>query len=437
MNKLMPEKGIHFDPKKIDVARAICPPYDVINKSERKALAELSPYNIVHVVLPEGEGDEKYRQGAVALKKMLDDKALVQDKQEGFYIYDQTFLLPDGRKVTRRGVIGRLKIQDQIEVRAHEKTLDGPKKDRFKLFLKTGVVSSQVFTIYTDPERLVEKALESADLQAIFDVTLDDGIRHVLYRVTDKETCKSITDALKDKELFIADGHHRFETQCNYRNFRRKQVPTASGDEPFNFASVYAVNTSQEGLVILSINRLFYEIQGFNPGKFKDQTTAFLNWSAPFADLDSAMDALKKAGKTGTAFVFILKKAKPEIYVVTARHDAISEFKATGGLHPTVASLDVSFLHKKVVNDILGLDQATVTRKESIEYEHDPNEVLRLMQEDNKYQLGVILNPVKVDQLMAVAEAGEKMPQKSTFFFPKLFSGVVIHPLEKDVPPED
>ncbi len=435
MNTLLPEKGIRFDPSKVDVSLTLAPPYDVINDRERQELAQMSPHNIVHVILPEGEADAKYRQAAMELRRMLDAGALVRDNEEAFYVYDQEFSLPTGEKVTRRGVIGRLQIQDKSEVLAHEKTLDAPKEDRFKLFRATGVVASQVFTFYADPQRLVEKAIESAEPDVVFDVTLKDGVRHRLSRVTDANACQAITRALQDKELFIADGHHRFETQRNYRNFRRGMETQVSGDEPFNFASVYAANVFQEGLVILSINRLFYGVAGFDPAGFKVQTAGFLDWSEPFGQLDEALGELQKAGKNGTAFVFVLKEDRPVPYLVKAKQDAKDAFVNAGVLHPAVASLDVSFLHHKVVNDVLGIDPAMVARREHIEYEHDPYELVHMMQSDPKFQVGVVLNPVKVEQIMAVAEAGEKMPQKSTFFFPKLFSGIVIHPLERDVPP--
>jgi len=437
MNRLLPEKGIHFDPARVDVGRTLAPPYDVINVQEREALAGLSPYNIIRVILPEGDGDAKYGQAAIELKRMLDDKAIVRDDQAGFYVYDQSFAMSDGNLVTRRGVIGRLRIDDKSEVLAHEKTLDAPKEDRFRLFRATGVVSSQVFTFYADPQRLVEKAIEAGKPEKVFDVTLSDGVRHALYRVTDPAACDAITSALEDKELFIADGHHRFETQRNYRNFRRKNTKNLTGDEPFNFASVYAANIFQEGLVILSINRLFYGLSGFTPKGFMARTAEFLDWSPAFDDMKPALAALKKAGESGTAFIFILGSGKPMIHVVTVRDRAHEEFARQGAMHQAVASLDVSFLHHTVVTDVLGIDPAMVARREHIEYEHDPYDLLNMMKTDRKYQLGVILNPVKVDQIMDVAEAGEKMPQKSTFFFPKLFSGIVIHPLESDVPPEN
>lgn len=437
MNRFLPERGLHFDPAKVDVSKTLAPPYDVINAKERAALAGQSPYNIIHVILPEGEGDAKYGQAAKALKKMLDSRVIVQDDQEGFYIYDQEFAMPGGKVVTRRGVIGRLHIQDKTEVLAHEKTLDAPKEDRFKLFRATGVVSSQVFIFYADPKRLVEKTIEAAPLDTIFDVTLDDGVRHALYRITDQPACNAVTDAIQGQELFIADGHHRFETQRNYRNFRRKQQKGVTGDEPFNFAGVYTANIFQEGLVILSMNRLFYGLPGFDPEKFKAQTSEFMNWSQPIKNMDQALAALKKAGEPGTAFLFILRKDRPVPYVVTAQNQAHKTFVAKGAMHRTVASLDVSFLHHRVVNDVLGITPRMVARPEYIEYEHDPYALLGMMEADTKYQLGIILNPVKVEQIIAVAEAGEKMPQKSTFFFPKLFSGVVIHPLERDVPPKN
>ena len=437
MNEFLPEKGIHFNAQRVDVSDVLAPPYDVINPEEAKAFLQQSPYNIVKVILPEGEGDAKYENAKKALKAFLDEGVLLQDDTPGFYLYEQTFKLPDGREVTRQGLIGALRIPDQGGVLPHEKTLSAPKEDRFKLFKATGAVPSQVFTFYADPKREVEKAIEGADVELIFDATTQDGVRHVLKRITDVKVCEAITKALAPHELFIADGHHRFETQKNYRDYRRKQVGNFTGDEPFNFASVYVANVFQEGLVIQPINRLFYGFADFDPEGFKKQTEGLLTWQRLDVELKDALKTLEAEGKDTTAYLFVMKEEnKNVLYLIKPVDEVLKEFHTNGPLHPAVAALDVSFLHVKVLDEVLGLTPEMVTRKEHIEYEHDPFELVDMMNKTDKYQFGVILNPVKVEQIMAVAEAGQKMPQKSTYFYPKLFSGVVIHPLEEHVPPE-
>jgi uncharacterized protein (DUF1015 family) len=410
----------------------------VISNGEQRAFHELHPDNVIRLILgyqyaQDTETDNRYTRARSELQRMLSSQAIRREDAPAFYVYDQEFSLEDQTVVTRRGIIGRWRITDDGGLLAHEKTLDGPKEDRFRLFRACKVICSQVFTFYSDPERTVDQILaQPGAVERAAECTTPDGVTHRLGLVVRPELVDAVSAALSGFTQFIADGHHRFETTRNYRKTRLAEVPGATGEEPFNFASVYMANTFQDGLVILPIYRLVHGVAGFDPVRLLSDLSGECVLIPVDGDVHRVSAALAESGKVGPSFAFwigghwVIARVRPE------RHAA---FILESGLHPAVAALDVSWLHQHVLADLLGITREAQAAKTNLDYEHTLDDVeAAISGTPERYQAAVLLNPVRVEQIQDVAAAGERMPQKSTFFYPKIISGLVIHPLEETIP---
>jgi uncharacterized protein (DUF1015 family) len=439
-NSVLPVQAFRYDPEVVgNLGDVLAPPYDVISPDDQQALYARHPANVVRLILgrklpTDTDADNRYTRSRDDLRAFLAGGAIRRDAQPAFYVYDQTFALEDGRTVTRRGVVGRWRIQDEGGLLAHERTLDGPKADRFQLFRACKVVCSQVFTFYSDPERRVDAILaQPGVLQPGTEFACADGVIHRLSLVTRPDAVLRISEVLSGCTQFIADGHHRFETTKKYRTTRREEVGHPTGEEPFNFASVYMANTFQDGLVIQPIYRLLKDVPGFDPVAFLDTIATECDVIPVGRDVREASRLLAQSGEFAPSFALWL--ADGVWRIIRVRPQSQAAFARTCGLHPTVAALDVSWLHQHVFFDLLGITREAQAAQTNLDYRHTIDDVANaLTTNPGQYQAAILLNPVKVGQIQAVAAAGQQMPQKSTFFYPKIISGLVIHPLEDEVP---
>ncbi|HOU53199.1 MAG TPA: DUF1015 domain-containing protein [Myxococcota bacterium] len=440
MQTVEPVRAFRYRPEVVgDLAGVVAPPYDVITPRQQQELHERHPDNVIRLDLAlqlptDDDTRNRYTRSREELLRLLRQGSIAQDAAPAFYVYDQTFLLPDGRTVTRRGVIGRRRIEDDDSgIRAHERTLEGPKEDRFRLFRATHVACSQVFTFYTDPERQVETLLETPGvLEPLARFTTPDGVVHTLGRVTSPEAIARISEVLSGVVHYIADGHHRFETFRNYRRTRLAETSQVTGQEPWQFASVFMANTAQEGLVILPIHRLVHGLTDCSWPSLWASLQQECTIQAVEGDAQAAWKALQKVQGQGPAFAWKCRDASWQI--VRPTPEAHQAFCRTSGLPRPVAELDVSWLHEKVFRERLGITREAQAAQTHLDYCHSPAEVEEALRDHPEYQAAVMLNPVQVSQIEAVAAAGERMPQKSTFFYPKILTGVVIHPLEEEIP---
>ncbi len=439
MSKVLPVRALRYDTTRggnlVDV---LAPPYDVISPAEQDTLHNMHPDNVVRLILgykhpTDSQNDNRYTRAAAELARMLRSGTIRQDDRPAFYVYDQTFALPDGHRVCRRGVIGRWRITEDGGLLAHERTLDGPKQDRFQLFSACKVACSQVFTFYSDPQRTVDAIVdEDGVLEPAGECTTPDGVTHRLGLVTSQDAVARMSEALSACTQFIADGHHRYETTRNYRNKRRAETPDATGEEPFNFASVYMANTYQEGLVIQPIQRLLHSVPGFDATRLMADIEAQCESTPVDGDIAAVEQALVASGKVGPSFAMWMAG---HWQVIRVRPDTHAAFVRDSDMHPSVAALDISWLHHQVLDGMLGITQEAQAAKTNIDYANSLAGVAAaLADRPERYQAAFLLNPVRVEQIQAVAAAGERMPQKSTFFYPKIISGLVIHPLEEQIP---
>jgi uncharacterized protein (DUF1015 family) len=409
---------------------AIAPPYDVIGPAERKVLGERDPHNIVHLDLPEGEGDAKYTNAAALLRRFRDEGVLVRDAEPAFYRYDQTFLPPGGaRAITRRGFLALVRavpFADRI-VLPHERTLSGPKEDRLKLLRATRAQLSPGFMLYSDPRGELDAPLETGHVVADFGTP--DGIHHVLAKVGARDAMRAIIQKLSSGTLLIADGHHRYETAVGYAN------EASGGREPgpkaeHRYFMAFLANGDDPNLVVFPTHRHVHSLPSFDFDAMLatiEDTFAVttLASGASAAVIEEALSAAKAKGPSMVA-------ASPDgrVSLLTLRDDVDLAAHPTLGTRPEVLRrTDVALLHAVVLEHALGITIEAQAAKTNLAYPQDAAAALAELR-GGKGQVLFLMNGTPVADVRRVAEAGEVMPQKSTFFYPKVPTGLAIHTLD-------
>ncbi|RMH37289.1 MAG: DUF1015 domain-containing protein [Deltaproteobacteria bacterium] len=426
MADIAPFRGIRYDTTRVRASDVLAPPYDVIDADHWRQLAARDPHNCVRVILPEGDGDAKYSRAAELLDRWLADGVLVRDDQPCLYRYNQVFTSAElgGREVVRRGFVAAVRLHrfDERVILPHERTLKGPKVDRLKLFEATACHPSQIFTLYSDPQGAVDEALAAVErTDPVVDGTTDDGTRHLVWRVTDRSMIAAVVEALADKPLYIADGHHRYETMLAYRDRRRE-----AGSDVADFGTLFLANMDDAGLVVFPTHRLVHGVPGFSLEKLVAAARdAF--------DIDTVAGGAADAAKV-RAIVTERGAARPAFGVVVPGSADLTVMAYRGDLSSASATerLDVTILHDVVLEGMLGIDRAAQEAKTNLDYPKDTAVALaRVAAGDG--QCLFVMNPTPVAAVKAVSDEGGFMPQKSTFFYPKIASGVVFRKLDESI----
>ncbi|MEK6726963.1 MAG: DUF1015 domain-containing protein [Deltaproteobacteria bacterium] len=438
MAVIAPFKGILYNPEKIgDMSKVIAPPYDVISPDGQENLYQKSDYNIVRLDFAKGspsddESSNRYTRAASDFKKWQADGILVSDERPAIYIYEQDYRLKDGTVKTRKGFMSLVRIEelDSGVILPHETTLSGPKTDRLNLTKATDANFSPIFSLYSDPGLKTNSLLsgESKTLP-IVNVQGEDGANNRLWRVTDESIINGLIREISDKMIFIADGHHRYETALNYRNEMREKHPDYTGKEGFNYTLMYFSNMDDEGLTVFPTHRLMYGVKEFDPDVLENRLSENFEierMAVPVAaDLwDPFMERLREKGRSGHSFGVYAKGWNHAAIITLRNEDIMGRFVAEHS--KAYRRLDVTILHTLVIENILGVSKERQKKKENIEYIQDEGEGLSKIQNGER-QLLFILNPTKVTEVEDVAKARDKMPQKSTYFYPKLLTGLVIN----------
>jgi uncharacterized protein (DUF1015 family) len=438
MAEIAPIRGILYDPTRVSPSMVLAPPYDVIDDDQRAALEARDPHNSVRLILPRGEGEQKYATAAGLLRRWREEKLLVRDELPAIYRYNQTYTSAElgPAPVTRRGFISAVRLHrfDEDVIKPHERTLSGPKEDRLKLMRAASCHFSQIFMLYPDPRRAVDTLVAPYEAQAPdLDGTTTDGTRHRLWRITDLAVQQQIAALLGPLPFYIADGHHRYETMLALRDeHRRKDGGQSHAYATTEFATAFLANMDDPGLVVLPTHRLVHGLAGVDAEMLRQK-----------AGEHFTVEHLPGLGRPGRSLVLRSALADraalaPSFALVVPRcHDAwVFSLKvapsATGlpGAPPLVV-LDVSLLHGLIFERVLGISRVAQEAQTNITYVKDTRDALERMQAaDSEEQLGFIMHPTRVAQVQAVADAREVMPQKSTFFYPKLASGLVVNPLD-------
>ncbi len=422
MTKVIPFRAISYNQDKIkDLAAVTCPPYDVISPARQKYFHSLSPYNFLHILLGKDiPGEDKYRRAGNYFRDWLKNKILIRDEKPAIYFYSQEYILR-GEKKTRFGFIGLLHLQDKDpSVFRHEHTRLEPKEDRLRLLKQAKANLSPIFVIFDDKKRIIQGIYQRYIRASTPFINLVDDERtvHKLWRLDSDEVLQRLQASMQKENIFIADGHHRYEVACAYRDEMKRRLGTTTGEEGFNYILTYFTNVESKGLTILPIHRLV------RLNSKVGEESLLLNLKDYF-DLDEVKDKIR--------FFFLMEKAgfsehilgmykNKRYWLLRLKNIKILD-KLISDKPKAFRSLDVSILNYIVLKKILGFD---LEDKENITFSPHPDELIEKVNNENKYA-AFFLNPVKVQQIISVAMLGEKMPPKSTYFYPKVLSGLVIN----------
>ncbi len=429
-------KGTYYNPEIINnLASVTAPPYDVISGPGKSKLLASSPYNVIRLILGKSAQEmggsrpqSEFQEAASTFNQWLSEKVLINDPEPALYDLEEEFEAV-GKRYCRRGFIGLLKLEgEKNAVRPHEKTMSAPKEDRLELTRHCRANFSQIFTLYEDSKNTVEEALAKARQSETMLTFTEDGITRRLWRITDAKAIAAAQTHLKDREIFIADGHHRYETALLYQQERKKAAPDAGENQPWNYVMSYFSSMSDPGLAILPTHRLLSNFPTPDAVELEKRLAAYFTIEKCTADNDQAQDLLDQLKKSGdnSSFIFLADNIA-EPLLLTLKRDAAAEI--LDKLPTPLAALDVSVLQQLVFCHILNISSADMEQQRYTRYTQDAATAIDAVR-TGEAQIAVLLKSTKIEQVREVALQGEKMPQKSTFFYPKLATGILIKRLD-------
>ncbi len=430
MADIIPFRGTRYVPGTAgDVGRLISPPYDVIDANLREVLFHQSEYNIARIIKADrGSDDAPYAGAADTWQAWRRAGVVAPDDRPAFYVYEQCFEL-HGRKFSRTGLIALVRLTSLGEgVLPHESTLSGPRADRLELLRATRTNFGQVFALYPDPENHVDQLLDEVKQDRPAGQTADRQQQlHRLWAISDPERIERIQALMRDKRLLIADGHHRYETALAYRAENPDWPPA-------QYRMMDLVNTANVGLVVLPTHRLVKNVAEFDPEKLLARLRKHFDVRAYPGDSHAVRSAVVEAIENrqrqgGHAFALCLGDGRH--YELVLR-DA-SAMDDVADRSDAWKQLDVTILHHLILERILGITSEQIQAQTHIEYIQDFDHAIRAAAERvhaGQAQALFLINPTRIEDVLAVAENGERMPQKSTFFYPKVYSGLVFNCLD-------
>lgn len=414
-----------------NLANLVAPPYDVISPEEREELVGRSPYNVSRLILPEGQGDEKYGNAAALLAAWRHEGALIRDEQPAFYRYEQTFEPPGGgNRLTRTGILALVRLVPFSEkiVLPHERTLSGPKEDRLKLFRSTRTNLSPGFMLYRDPARVLDAPISTGETLAEFSTA--DGIDHLLAKVSSPEAIRAIVDHIRESQLLIADGHHRYETALRYAGEVDEKSPNLPKNAEHRYFMALLCNGDDPNLVVFPTHRLVHSLDSFDWESFLGSARDFFDLLPVPADGGLLTLRLREQGARGPAMAVVAPGGKAMVMVLKRDIDLASH-PILGERPEVLRQTDVAILHDGILQHLLGISMEAQVAKTNLQYIQDPREGIAKLA-SGEGQLFFMMNGTPVSQVRDCAEAGEVMPQKSTYFHPKVLTGLAIHTLEPD-----
>lgn len=420
MAEVLPFPALHFNLDAVgSLGKVVGPPYDVIDDDERARLVSGSPFNVVELDRPQPSGTDgdRYRHAAETLEEWILNGILVQDREPSIWALTQEFDRPDGGRQTRDAILARVRVEDYDpgRIRPHERTQPGPKLDRLELTRATRCNLSPIFSLTSrDAWPIVRPATVGKPWA---EVTDPENTVHRLWRITDPEIHDAMTATLSDADLLIADGHHRYETACAYRN-------EVGGEGPHCFTLMALTGLDDPGLAVFPTHRL---LTGIGDPDLHDRLERGLLEAFEAEELDTADPDPDPAGMEGIGCFGYVDGTTGRRFRLRLRYPG-----ALAGLMPdrseAYRTLDAAILEHVVFHDLLGMGPEDVEAKRGLAYARTVADV-RAAVADGSAQAAFILRSTPIEQIHEVAAAGETMPPKSTFFYPKLLSGMVFNPL--------
>ena len=426
MERILPFKGIRYNKNIVgNLSAVIAPPFDVITPEGQKKLCDSHPFNIVRLECgmkaeTDTDADNRYTRSAKTLEEWMHSGILVHDRQPSFYILSQEFESEGGRQLNVKGVVCLVRLEDLPEgkVFPHENTLSKQKADRLRLMTECGANFSPVYALFEDDDKRLSRLISAGSEKPPETlVNCPDKTVQKLWTVTDEQTISEISSVLEDKNIFIVDGHQRYAAAMEYRNIMREKNPDHTGRELYNYVMMFLADANCQGIKLAPVHRLVKNIVGFNePSIISDIEQSF--------DVEQVMteDAQASARKQLDGNSFIMYTGKDYYYRLKLKDYSVLEPEKSD----TLKRLALTALHSVIFDKVFDMSETDIKNQIYLSYTEDISKAINEVKNGN-YQCSFILKPNKVSEVMEVALMGEKMPQKSTFFYPKLKTGLIIN----------
>ncbi len=435
MAEVKPFCGIRYDPSVIgDLSLVTTPPFDIISEQQKRLYHDRHPKNIIRLTLGESLPRDNaetnwYKRAVNYFEQWLRDGTFVCDERPGFYVLRCDYVDKWGRQRRRYGFTGLVRIEEPETktILGHELTFDDVIIDRLRLLETARANLCPIFALYSDPQRGVVGALAAEEREPLATVRADDGSTDTMWIVDDDETCRLVSDAMKDRIIFIADGHHRYATARLYRNEMRRKLGMSSGNEPFDYTMMTLVALEDDGLAIYPPHRLVKGLRNFDGEAFLAElqqhfdVMPVLHPRTLREQVETLVRLLADSDGPGPRFGVLLKHTAPSLLVL---RDGVDSHPWLSGIRESAwRELDIPILHRLVLEGMLNVRSAC---EKHIAYTPDEWEAAQLVQSDT-VQIALLLNPPTPEDIKKVSLAGALMPHKSTYFYPKLLTGLVMN----------
>jgi len=447
MAEIIPFVGTRYEKKIVgDIGKVVCPPYDLITPEVQDEFYRRHRYNFVRLVMgkdlpTDDEFNNRYERAARYFREWKADGVLIDDEEMSLYLCEQEFEIAKGVTARRRGFFAAIKLEEgpKTSIRAHEETFPGPKADRLKLLRATQCNLSPVFVLSSDPERrltrLIEEKMKKKPAEQFVDY---DGVKTRLWICQSPSDVQRFQEAVRNQSLLIADGHHRYETACAYRAEMHEALHNRHENMPFDYMMMFLTSMADEGLVILPTHR------ALTPELASDvDLQEVYNDLERYFQVERITIDLANAEEESEKLLAEISRRRPKQvrmgmilpngtgFILTLKPDIdLSEIMPDDDIPPAIRDLDVSVLHRLVINQIWIGNPEMELEEEDVIYSRDPKVILEKVRR-RKACVGFLLNAPTIEQVREIAEQGLRMPPKSTFFYPKIPSGIVSRDISR------
>jgi len=449
MAKIFPFKGIMYNKKVIDkMTKVMAPPYDVISPEDQEKFYSTHPYNVIRLILGkefpgDNESNNKYVRSEKFFESWLKHGLLEEDVEPCLYVYEQIYK-NEGKILKRLGFLSLLRLEDfdRGKVLPHEETFPKHKMDRLELKRICSANFDSIFAIFSDEKLYVEKILKKYSRRKPH-ISVKDGnqVTHNLWRIDHKGDIKRIIKFMSDRTVFIADGHHRYEASLKYRDEMKDKYQKFTGEELYNHVIMYLTHIEGKGLSVFPIHRVIRNIPDLDVAileeaikeYFEVEDITFTKRGEPAAR-KKLLKLMKKAKEEEHAIGMLLEGLNKYCLLKLKEEKIVDKF-AKDDKPKEWRRLDVTVLHAIIISHILGIRDQSSTNGQILYIKDDESAAKKVL--DGECQLAFFLNPTKVSQIIKIANEKEKMPQKSTYFYPKLLSGLLMNKIYLDEKAEE
>lgn len=443
MAEIVPFRGLLYNPEKIDdFSDVIAPPYDVISPREQEQFYRRHPYNVIRLILgkekqSDTRRDNRYTRAANFLKTWMKEKILVRDPLPALYLSSVDFHIED-QPITRFGLVALVRVEpfEKGIILPHEKTFSKVKSERLELIKACHANFSPIFSLYSDHNGILN-AITQSTVRRAPDLRMYDshGFLQQIWKITDESIHQSVLETMAPKTIFIADGHHRYETALNYRNWVASNTPGFSENHPANFILMSLSSMEDPGLVILPAHRILREVDPETLAAFEKRADPYFEIT-PFSFQPHEMDTVRDRfitqlhSKKERNCIGMFMKNRDAFILLTLKPGVMDDL-FSNEIPESLRNLDVTVLTRLIFMEILGFDQTRLDNEKLITYSSKEKEALEIVRSEN-YDVTFILNPTKMEQVRQVAHEGLIMPRKSTYFYPKVISGHILRDMKQN-----